>query len=752
MVGLSGCRASVISSKLQKTKELYYFSSFRLDPVERRVWCGAEPIHLTAKQFDLLAFFVENAGRVAKKDEILEAVWADTYIEESTLARNVSWLRKKFRECADEPIIETVSKHGYRFVADLRHASGDENVLIVDERTVQHIRGEETFTIDEGVAETNLEVALPPIRTTSGRRVSISPFVLAGFVSLLIAGAAFLGYQSYSRADSTNAVVASHVVPFSGAKGLENSPAFSPDGNQLAYSWNGGEGEASDIYVKLMGAGEPLQLTKTEANEHYPVFSPDGKHIAFVRGKYGVPGDVVEIPSLGGRERTITHLSSGNYSISYSPDGSQIAVIDTENSADAGQFAVYLIDIETGERRRLTAAGEFLGETTPRFSPDGKSLAFVRVFMEDVDGRQMGKQDLFIVPTTGGQPRQLTSDGVVINCLAWAPSGDYIYFVPVRPPNQTIVRRIPADGGRQEIVSTGSKDISNIAISPDGKKMVYAEDTRHWKIWSVLPDGQPGHKVLDSDFTEFFPQFSPDGSRIAFQTDRTGKYEIWTMARDGRDLRQITETPYSASAPQFSPDGSRIVFNQKESDDFANYIVAATGGTPKRITPPGLKEDLPVWSPDGRSIYFASNRSGTRNIWRMDGDGTSEPVQLTKNGGFRAMPSLDGKTVYFLKLDILDQLWRIPADGGEEELMPEFGAAGFDAYWSVTETGIFFITSDGGQGLKAKTYDLADRRVKDAGKYKIPPDLDGRQITLHGTVLLCTIWETSSRLMLADLP
>ena len=757
------------NDNLQQTRGLYKFGAFHLDAAERLLWCGDEPISLAPKQFELLFYFVENAGRVATKSELLDAVWADTFVEESTLARNVSWLRKELGEYTDsEQFIETVPKLGYRFTAEVTqpedvNGNGSGNAIIIEEQTVQHFRGEETITIDDVFAERKgeREKGRRGEETFSGKRflfslsprLPFSPSPLLLLAVVFLAGIGLIVYQNYSESDTTKAIVTSRVAPLTGAAGYENTPAFSPDGKQLVYSWNGGKGDNSDIYVKLVGAGNPLRLTETEANEHYPTFSPDGRHIAFIRGKYGEPGEVIIIPSLGGAEHRAARLFSGNYSISFSPDGQHIAVIDTENSNEGGQHAVYVINIETGERRRVTAPAEFLGETTPRFSPDGESLAFIRVFREDEHSRNLDKQDLFVVPVSGGEPRQLTYDGVIINSLAWSADGDYIYFVPVRPPDQTIVRRVPAVGGVQEIVSTGGGNITNIAASPDGNTLLFAEDVRQWKIWRVPPDGQTGSKLLDSEFVEFFPGFSPDGSRIAFQTDRTGQSEIWTTDANGENLRQITDTAYPSSSPQFSPDGSQIVFNQKEDENFYNYIVSSEGGIPQRISPEGVQEDFPIWSADGRYIYFSSNRSGMRNIWKMNADGAGEAVQITTIGAYRATPAPDGETVYFTKTGFPREFWRVPAEGGAEEIVPEFEAAGFYNTWTITEAGVYFIVPVSDQSFKMKFYDFADRQVKDApGGYQIPPRLDGTIITTDGNALLCTVLEKSSRLMLADLP
>ena len=130
----------------QKTNELYQFGMFRLDAAERRLWRQDEAVQLVPKQFDLLLFFVANAGRVTKKNEILDAVWPDAFVEETTLARNVSWLRKLLEtDRSGRQIIETVPKVGYRFTPEVTEAD-ENNLLIVEEQTVHYFRREETIS------------------------------------------------------------------------------------------------------------------------------------------------------------------------------------------------------------------------------------------------------------------------------------------------------------------------------------------------------------------------------------------------------------------------------------------------------------------------------------------------------------------------------------------------------------------------------------------------------------------------------
>ncbi len=702
---------------------------------------------------------------------MLDAVWADTYIEETTLARNISWLRKKLAECADgESFIETVPKLGYRFTAEVtRSADDEENALIIEEQIVQHFRGEETITIDDadikmrrrGDAAARRSGAIESENLISTNlpaspRRRVAAFLIFFIAFFALVGSGFVAYRSYSENNAAQEIAATNVVPFSGAAGYENSPAFSPAGNRIAYSWNGGEGENTDIYVKLVGVGEPLQLTKTNVNEQYPTFSPDGKYIAFIRGKYGTPGEVIIIPSLGGTERRVATLFSGNYSISFSPDGQHIAVVDTADSMPDKQFAIYLVNIQSGERRRVTAPAEFDGESTPRFSPDGKSLAFIRSARNNYVPN-VGQHDLFVVsiePNGGAEePRQLTSDGVIIHSLAWSADGEYIYFVPYRPRAQTFIRRIPAAGGEQEIVSLNGNEITNIAISPNGKTLAFAEEPGKFSIVRVSPNGQPAKTLIKSTTSEIAPQFSPDGSKIVFQSDRTGTLQIWTADANGGNLQQITNGEFPSVLARFSPDGSMLVYNRREGENFANYTIPTTGGEPRRISPEGVTEDFPIWSADGEYIYFTSNRSGEPNIWRVKANGASEAVQITNGGAYRATPAPDGKTIYYTKTEFSKEMWRVPAEGGAEKLVPEFEAARFDKTWEMTRAGIYFIASTADENYKMKFYDFADGRVKDApADYKIPPNISINMITTDGNVFLFTMLEKPSRLMLADLP
>lgn len=185
--------------------DLYQFGTFQMNISERRLWRDDEPIQLAPKQFDLLLYFVKNAGRVAKKSELLDAVWADTFIEETTLARNVSWLRKLLEDGADaEPMIETVPKVGYRFTPKVTRT--EEKAIIIEEETVEYTRGEETITFNDKLEETIIKkeaepfiVSVPINKTGISHYFSTTLITILALTAGIIAGAGFVNFNKQNE-------------------------------------------------------------------------------------------------------------------------------------------------------------------------------------------------------------------------------------------------------------------------------------------------------------------------------------------------------------------------------------------------------------------------------------------------------------------------------------------------------------------------------------------------------------------------
>ena len=203
----------------------------------------------------------------------------------------------------------------------------------------------------------------------------------ASGVALLTAGV-LAGWLLFSFTKTSPAPLTA--VPFTTYPGSERNPTFSPDGNQVAFSWNGDAQDNFDIYVKLIGAGTPLRLTTDPAEDFSPAWAPDGRSIAFLRRRSEGRTAVVFTSPLGGPERVLAETrdvtppmyeSSG--SLAWLPDSKHLVVFD--KSSPDEPVGLFLLSIETGDKQRLTKPpSNTVGDSGPAISPDGRMLAFTR--------------------------------------------------------------------------------------------------------------------------------------------------------------------------------------------------------------------------------------------------------------------------------------------------------------------------------------------------------------------------------------
>lgn len=750
----------------------YRFRELRLDVPNRLLWRGEKQVSLTIKEFDLLLVFVENAGRVLSKDELLEAVWADAFVEEATLARNISWLRKKL-ETGDDggdqfKFIETITKRGYRFAATVEK-TGEQpleqsRAIVVEEHTLTRVEIEESIIIGDRETE-NATLGRSPIGTlpapieNSLRYRSLAALTFG----ILAAAIGFVVWQNFFRESEPKVVLTSRVAPFSGLPGRENFPAFSPDGKLLAFVWNGGAGDNFDVYVRQTEAGAPVRLTDTKEDEVHPVFSPDGSQIVFIR-RFLTHSEIYSVPALGGAERKICDLQSAYSRLSFAPDGKTIAAADAE--AFDKPKSIYFIDAASGAKRRITAPPETTADISARFSPDGKTLAFLREF----GGGAYAEIFLASVSDDGGAAvRQLTFDKTEINGLDWSADGGKIIYAARTSAHAPSLRQISIGGGAPESIAVGGKNITNPTASRDGRTIAFVEESYKTSIARIEPDA-PARRFIESSGDDHSPNLSPDNSQIAFVSNRTGNLEIWIADAAGKNQRRLTnlldstvkksaaspEFPDSAGSPRFSPDGKFIAYDAHVNGNGDVYVVSVDGGTPRRITSGAWQEILPAWSADGRWIYFTSNQTGDFNLWRIPADGGGQAVQITKNGAFESFAAPDGKSIFYTRASDAAEIWRVPIGGGEESTAAaDLSKAGLWRYWTVSPTGIYFTARQTDESLyRIKFYDFENRRVKTVAQTESPPIWTFSGLTAAAaarTILYVQTEQNASNIMLADL-
>jgi Tol biopolymer transport system component/serine/threonine protein kinase len=471
------------------------------------------------------------------------------------------------------------------------------------------------------------------------------------------------------------------VVPLTSDPGIETWPSFSPDGNQVAFTWNGKLQNNFDIYVKLVSGGDPLRVTQDPAADCCPAWSPDGGQVAFLRR-----GFAYLVSPLGGPERKFTQASF----VAWFPDGKSLLIVD--RPASQPRSALYLVSLATTERRQLTFPPPDRGsDAFGAFSPDGKNLAFVR---------QRGHEgnDIYVQPLARGAPNgaawRLTSDGSArIFGLAWIGDSREIVFSSERGGRRSLWRIAAAPGAEPRRLP-GTEDASYPAIARGPHvRLAYQRAVTDRNIWR-MELAAPGEKaspptpVLNSTEDDFAPQFSPDGKQIVFVSERSGSAEIWVSDWQGSNLKQLTSFggPH-AGVPRWSPDGRRITFSGATGDNMDIFVINVEGGGLRRLTTEPSFDARSSWSRDGRWIYFRSNRSGSDQIWKMPSEGGSA-VQITKGGASDAFEAPDGKLLYYSKYWLEPGVWSVPVDGGEETSVI---ASAFPNLWGIADRGIYFL-------------------------------------------------------------
>jgi len=668
----------------KKPKHLYEFGPFRLDEDERLLLRAGETIPLTPKAFELLLTLVEQPGKLLGKETLLQAVWPDSFVEEKNLADNISRLRKALGEGENgQKFIETVPKSGYRFVAVVRELGGESAEI-----TKAAARNAEGEARQE-----------PLTSQVKGHRKG----ALLGLAVLVLAlsGLAFGLYKFITQPPGKSSgpePPGQRIVPVTSFSGNETQPAFSPDGNQIAFVWDGEQGNNQDIYVKLVDAGSPLRLTTDPAPDLNPVWSPDGRFIAFIRE--GESRGVYLIPALGGPERRLAsgfpaslpnQIPFGNR-LSWSPDGKFIAVAHKNSSEEP--FSIFALAVETGERQKLTSppAG-YVGDQRAAFSPDGKLLAFVRYSGDYVT-------DLYVAPVDGGEPQRLTFVQNIILGLAWTADGREIVFSYIGPLGVSAnLWKVPAAGGTLERMEAVGRGVRNPAISRQGNRLAFAQTSFDNNIWRLplrhFTAGKAAPvRLISSTYSDEGPQYSPDGKRIVFSSERSGLSQIWLCDNEGANPIQLTNLSHTDSGtPRWSPDGRQIAFDSLAEGNRDIYIVSADGGQPHRFTRESSEDVCPSWSRDGRWIYFGSKRNGSLQIWKAPTEG-GQAVQVTKQGGFEGFESPDGRFFYYAKGRGIPGIWRIPVEGGAETPVLDIHQAGLFRSWAVVEHGIYFVTAE----------------------------------------------------------
>jgi Tol biopolymer transport system component/DNA-binding winged helix-turn-helix (wHTH) protein len=615
-----------------------------------------EPVKLTAKAFDALVYLVAHAGSLVGRSTLIEALWPRAVVEDNNLNQAIAALRRAI----GSGHVVTVAGRGYQFVTPVR----------VD-------------TPEAGASPP--PVSRDPVRKPDEPRRSIFVRALAIGAAVLATGA--IGAFGFAHRSGTNGGglgEVDRIEPVTTYLGDEGTPALSPDGSRVAFSWDTRQGH-SDIYVQQVHTGVPLELTRAmEGLDSNPIWTPDGERIAFLRYFDRSRFDVVIVPALGGPERTVASALSywisvdGYPMLAWTPDGKALLFTAQILASEAGQgYAFHLLDLESGAVRLWPVARDPRDyDTSPAFSPDGRRFAFTRYHLGErlptlmVQGLGRGyAPDGHPTPVPGGGP-------AMIHSLAWSADGERLRFVDEGRLKEwrvgggvRVVYTLPPSMAASKTVSLGTHGGKPRAVAVNRPTDV--------DIWALPLDpsthaavGQPVPRAKSTSI-ERHPRLSPDGRELAFISNRSGKTALWVADADGSSPRQLSDLDaFVTGYPRWSPDGKRIVFHASAPNhERLIYIVNVDEGRPALLASgccPGS------WSADGRYVYSMEEGNVNYILRIRVADGMRERLFE----GDSAIETVDGERLLYSKSSARGVFARAlpatPGDDHEERLVDDY--------------------------------------------------------------------------------
>jgi len=567
-----------------------FIGEFQALPASNELRGPAGVVRLRPLLMDVLLRLAADPGEVVSRETLIADVWPRRMVNDEVLSRAIAELRTALGDDPRQPqYVETIPKAGYRLVASVRGATGS-----------------------------------PGTPSKPSRR---RPWVVATGTALALLAAA--GVAVISRTDAGDAFAdrLATAQPFTADLQFELNPRFSPDGNRVAFVL--GEGAKSRIVVQPADGGARRLVGDAQALQLSPVFFPDGRRLAYWRARDGECA-IVEHDLDSGAERPLLDCALGPRSrFDLSPDGRRLVV-----TASAKQAGLVLVDVATGATSPFTrtAAGE-ADDLSPRFSPDGRRVAFFRgneshrsLWVAQTDDPASARRATDLEGLTYGAawlgpegPLVVAADWLGFRALTW---------LDLRTGQ---VRLLGARGARFPDVSPAGDVVYENA----------AFQANLWRVDTAGADPAP-RKLWPSTRYTNMPAYSPDGRSLVFVSNRDGLEGIYVAAFDAEPVRLPLAREYRYIRPHWSPDGRAVyavripVGAARPAPQQAVRITVADGRV-EALEGLGANITAIVPSADGQWLYAGERSGEAARMLRAPAANPSavEPLALPSHAEFQ---------------------------------------------------------------------------------------------------------------------
>lgn len=615
----------------------YSFGPFRLSASPRQLWRNGEPVALNTRVFETLLVLVRHSDRVVEKEELLRAVWPDSFVSEDSLTQSVWALRRALGDDSSHPqYIATVPRRGYRFIAPLTvhtaaRSSGAAGLQpAASPRGTQVPPPQPSPPADARAAAERLQVRTGPLR-----RASAQPWLLAGGVAAAVVLGLFGVVSTREAPPPLGPVRALLAAPDNTT--LVAGGAVSPDSRYVVLVAQDNDSSRIRLWLRTLSTGESRPLPGTDGAVR-PFWSPDSTAVGFfANGRLKTLALDAEAP------RTLATVGINPAGGSWSSRGEILFAASRSGLflvADTGGRVKDVTVLDAGRRDRA--------HRWPSFLPDGRRFLYTIVSSDpERAGTYLGSLD-------GGEGVRLFDTPNTF--AAYAPTGHVLYvhegallaqlFDSSREPMRP--RGVPMTIAPQ-ITSPDFLNGATITASAGGLLAFGGGRVGGRLVWLDRQGRQVGE--VDAPMALHNPTLSPDGTELL--ADTTGEVDpvlggLWRI-----DLTRGTRVRIGAGGtPVWSPDASQVAFTSARDGGISDIYLAAPSGESDRelLLHTGDSKGLNDWSRDGRYIVFITTTARTKkDLWVLPMTGSREPAPFlqTEFEELQGQVSPDGRWIAY---------------------------------------------------------------------------------------------------------